>query len=283
MNYDSFNRHLASLKTSDITIESFYEYEIKSFSIDNITYYSVSNLLNQYNKNNGTKHQIKHWFATDSTQRYLNYLYEKFKGPKKYPLKSLENFRSPKNDFSISSKKIFIPGQIIYKKFDNHSQGYWACGKILHAILIHYDQVFADQVYTYLENKRLKDNELMMEKLQRVVPCNNGNNWSFFISVSFTEEEAIISLNYSREHQHKPRNIIYRVDNIPNGYTLKKNVHQSIIKNVNHLQYIEKSRYKYCVDKYLYELNPDYFINKIRVIAASERRMLEWRTDIKSK
>ena len=75
----------------------------------------------------------------------------------------------------------------------------------------------------------------------------------------------------------------YRVDNIPNGYTLKKNVHQSIIKNVNHLQYIEKSRYKYCVDKYLYELNPDYFINKIRVIAASERRMLEWRTDIKSK
>lgn len=31
MNYDSFNRSLKSLKTSDITIETFYEYEIKSF------------------------------------------------------------------------------------------------------------------------------------------------------------------------------------------------------------------------------------------------------------
>ena len=268
-NQMKFQNKVLNLKTSDITIEEFYQYKIKSFQIDNITYYSVSNLLNQYNKINGTKYQIKHWFENESTQEYLQYLQE--------------NYRSSITDFDNSSKKVFIPGCIIYKQFNKHSQGYWACGKILHAILIHYDQIFADQVYTYLEDKRLKDNEAMIEKLQRVVPCDNGNNWSFFISVSFTEEEAIISLNYSREHQHKPRNIIYRVDNIPNGYTLKKNVHQSILKNVNHLQYIEKSRYKYCVDRYLYDLNPDYFINKIRVIAASERRMLEWRNDIKSK
>ena len=105
MNYDLFNRTLKSMKTSDITIESFYDYEIKSFSIDNITYYSVSNLLNQYNKNNGTKYQIKHWFATDSTQRYLNYLYEILGGTKWVPPKSLENYRSPKNDFDNSSEK----------------------------------------------------------------------------------------------------------------------------------------------------------------------------------
>lgn len=268
-NQMKFQNKVLNLKTSDITIEEFYQYKIKSFQIDNITYYSVSNLLNQYNKINGTNHKINEWLSNQNTQEYLHYL--------------LENYRNGKSDFDNSSEKVFIPGSIIYKQFDKYNQGYWCSGKILHAILIHYDQIFADQVYTYLEDKRLKDNEAMIEKLQRVVPCDNGNNWSFFISVSFTEEEAIISLNYSREHQHKPRNIIYRVDNIPNGYTLKKNVHQSILKNVNHLQYIEKSRYKYCVDRYLYDLNPDYFIKKIRAIAASERRLLEWRNDIKSK
>ena len=268
-NQMKFQNKVLNLKTSDITIEEFYQYKIKSFQIDNITYYSVSNLLNQYNKINGTNHTINDWLKIEHTQRLMQYL--------------LDNSRNEDLRFSISSKKVFIPGSIIYKKFDNHSQGYWCVGYILNMILANFDNVFAIQIFNYIENKRLKDNEAMIEKLQRVVPCDNGNNWSFFISVSFTEEEAIISLNYSREHQHKPRNIIYRVDNIPNGYTLKKNVHQSILKNVNHLQYIEKSRYKYCVDRYLYDLNPDYFINKIRAIAASERRMLEWRNDIKSK
>ena len=74
MNFDLFNRHLASLKTSDITIESFYEYEIKSFSIDNTTYYSVSNLLNQYNNVHGTNHKINDWLKNDRTERFIKYV-----------------------------------------------------------------------------------------------------------------------------------------------------------------------------------------------------------------
>lgn len=279
MNVDLFNRTLASLKTRDITIESFYEYEIKSFSIDNITYYSVSNLLNQYNKNNGTKYQIKHWFATDSTQRYLNYLLENYRSPKN----DFEKLRSLKNDFSNSSKKVFIPGEIIYKKFDNHSQGYWCSGKILHSILIHYDQVFADKIYTYLEKKRQKDNDAIMEKLSRVVPNDGESNWSFFISKEYKDNLVIFTTSYSRNKQKKPKNIIYNIDNLANGWTLKKRIHPRIINEIKCLKYLDKSRFKYVVDRELYELNPDYFINKIRVIAAEERKLLNWRPDIKVK
>lgn len=269
MNYDLFNRTLKSMKTSDITIESFYDYEIKSFSIDNITYYSVSNLLNQYNNIHGTKYRIERWIKNESTQEYLNYL--------------LEKLRSSKNGFSISSKKVFIPGSIIYKKFDNHSQGYWACGKILHAILIHYDQVFADQIYTYLENKRQKDNELMIEKLSRVVPDDDYSQWSFFISKEFKDKRVIFTTSYSRNKQKKPKNIIYNIDNIANGLTLKKRIHARIINEIKCLIYIDKSRYKYEVDKELYECNPNYFDFKFRTIAAEERKLLNWRPDIKTK
>ena len=269
MNYDSFNRNLASLKTSDITIESFYEYEIKSFSIDNITYYSVSNLLNQYNNIHGTNHKINEWLSVESSQRYLQYL--------------LENLENGIYRFSNSSKKVFIPGSIIYKKFDNHSQGYWCSGEILHAILIHYDQVFADQVYTYLENKRQKDNELMMEKLSRCVPNDGESNWSFFISKEYKDDVVIFTTSYSRNKQKKPKNIIYNIDNIANGLTLKKRIHARIINEIKCLNYIDKSRYKYVVERELYDCNPKYFDFKFRTIAAEERKLLNWRPDIKVK
>ena len=269
MNVDLFNRTLASLKTRDITIESFYEYEIKSFSIDNITYYSVSNLLNQYNKNNGTNHKINDWLDNESSQRYLQYL--------------LEIFRNRFSRFSNSSKKVYIPGSIIYKKFDNYNQGYWCSGKILHAILIHYDKIFADQVYTYLEYKRQKDNELMMEKLSRVVPDDGESNWSFFISKEFKDDIVIFTTSYSRNKQKKPKNIIYNIDNLANGWTLKKRIHPRIINEIKCLNYIDKSRYKYVVDRELYDCNPNYFDFKFRSIAAEERKLLNWRPDIKSK
>ena len=270
MNYDSFNRHLASLKTSDITIESYFEYEIKSFSIDNITYYSVSNLLNQYNNIHGTNHRIKKWLETERSQNFLQFLYEKSESTKWVPPKS-------------SDKHVYIPGSIIYKKFDNNSQGYWVCEELLNMILIHYDNVFAYQVCGFIKEQRKKDNDAMMEKLSRVVPDDGESNWSFFISKEFKDNVVIFTTSYSRNKQKKPKNIIYNIDNLANGWTLKKRIHPRIINEINCLNYIDKSRFKYVVDRELYDCNPKYFDFKFRTIAAEERKLLNWRPDIKSK
>ena len=269
INIDSFNRTLKSLKTTDITIEAFYEYEIKSFTIDNTIYYSVSNLLNQYNNIHDTKYQIKHWFELDSTQRILNCL----RG-------ILEVVPA---DFDNPSKKVFIPGAIIYKHFDNHSQGYWTTDYLLQLILMNYDPVFALQLSLYVANKRQKDNDALMEKLSRVVPFDGESNWSFFISKEYKDDVVIFTTSYSRNKQHKPKNIVYNIDNLANGWTLKKRIHPRIINEIRCIKYIDKSRFKYVVDRELYECNPNYFDFKLRTIAAEERKLLNWRPDIKVK
>ena len=269
MNYDSFNRTLKSLKTSDITIETFYEYEIKSFSIDNTIYFSVSNLLNQYNDIHNTKYEIYEWFKLDSTHRILD---------------CLRGIIEPASDrFDNSSKKVFIPGAIIYKQFDKYNQGYWTTDYLLQLILMNYDPVFALQISLFVANKRRKDNDEIMEKLSRVVPIDGESNWSFFISKEYKDDVVIFTTSYSRNKQKKPKNIVYNIDNLANGWTLKKRIHARIINEIKCLNYIDKSRYKYVVDRELYECNPNYFDFKFRTIAAEERKLLNWRPDIKVK
>ena len=172
---------------------------------------------------------------------------------------------------------------MLNKKFDNNSQGYWVCEELLNMILIHYDNVFAYQVCGFIKEQRKKDNDAMMEKLSRVVPDDGESNWSFFISKEFKDNVVIFTTSYSRNKQKKPKNIIYNIDNLANGWTLKKRIHPRIINEIKCLNYIDKSRFKYVVDRELYECNPNYFDFKLRSIAAEERKLLNWRPDIKTK
>ena len=122
-----------------------------------------------------------------------------------------------------------------------------------------------------------------MEKLSRVVPDDDYSQWSFFISKEYKDDVVIFTTSYSRNKQKKPKNIIYNIDNLANGWTLKKRIHPRIINEIKCLKYIDKSRYKYVVDRELYECNPNYFDYKLRTIAAEERKLLNWRPDIKTK
>ena len=55
----------------------FYNYTIRMTVVDGVEMYLVSDLLKQYNENNGKDKRLNDWLRQESTQELLNYLLEK--------------------------------------------------------------------------------------------------------------------------------------------------------------------------------------------------------------
>ena len=60
------------MKLSDFEIKEFYNYKIRSVVEDNTEIFFVTDLINQYNRNNNTSKRLKKYLEIKQTQDLLN-------------------------------------------------------------------------------------------------------------------------------------------------------------------------------------------------------------------
>lgn len=270
----------------------FYNYKIRTAVIDDITYYHATDFLNQYNKENKKNSNICDWLSLKKTKEYINYLQKNVE---------LEISNSRKQ-----GEKLNIPPHIIYKKFSNQIQGYFVSGKILHAILMHYDIPLADKLYTFLENLREQDNEVftdiimnqkdqisaLKKMLNRTVPDTSNDQWIFTVYPENNvkdKNDTHIYIRLSYNHKGKGRisktafkDCIYHLINIPNGYTFKRRAYDIMKAELKdfHPEIIGHHYSLLKLDCKTYYSNSDSIRKCIQKALMNIRKQLEWRQDL---
>lgn len=281
-----------STQSKILSYVDFYNYKIRTAVIDDITYYHASDFLNQYNKKNGKNSSINDWLNLKKTKEYINYL---------------EDFSE--TEISVSRKqgeKLNIPPHIIYKQFSRDIHGYFVSGKILHAILMHYDLSLADKLYTFLENLRQQDNEVftdiimnqrdqisaLKKMLNRTVPDTSNDQWIFTVYPENNvknKNDTYIYIRLSYNHKGKGRisktafkDCIYHLINIPNGYSFKRRAYDIMKAELKdfHPEIIGHHYSLLKLDCKTYYNNSDSIRKCIQKALMNIRKELEWRQDL---
>ena len=141
------------MKLSDFEIKEFYNYKICSVVEGGVEMFFVTDLINQYNKINGTCKKLKHYLNLQRTKEILN-VYQK--------MAIVTNFDNSQNKDNLKN----ISGIIKHTSFSdciNVSliRGYLMCEDLLHDCLLWLDVEFAIKVLEFLRKCRHEDNQFL--------------------------------------------------------------------------------------------------------------------------
>ena len=213
----------------------FYNYTIRMTVVDGVEMYLVSDLLKQYNENNGKDKRLNDWLRQESTQELLNYLLEK----QTSEILGSENSTDKSDNYegtgsNGNSRMIKIPHIIQYINVNPILKGYIVNAQLLHDILMWADRKFAYEIYTFLEQYR--KNEIAHLK-KRYVIDNVHQQWSYVLKVKVDEQNNKVYLKSSfakcdYKNKEDQMNTIYYVRNLPNGYTFRYFAYDKIMSIV---------------------------------------------------
>ena len=124
---------------------------------NNTKMYLPSDLVNQYNEKHSCDKRFRNWLYNKNTIEYLNYIGSKVEA-------------GILASTSSKDEKWFIPNEIEFKCFRYQEKTwtvYTVSLKILHALLIWVDMIFADTIYQFLSEEFEKGNSLVTERIHR--------------------------------------------------------------------------------------------------------------------
>ena len=282
----------------NIETVQFFEYNIRSTVIDNVRMYLVADLMEQYNKKNGTNKKFKSYLRNQHTQELLQ------NWPKLVGAKTCLRNSSEKE-----TKHWNIDGVIKYVSFcisthGGNNKGYVVCEKLLIACLMWFDQLFAISVYTFLENSRAKDNDFLQQTIQQLQAENTTlaetnkqmhnrhvlddkkYQWSYSLSIVYDRFRIILHSNFFHQRPKGMKTIkgkIYFLTNIPNGYEFRDKAYNRIMEVIKPFggvpKYYQKSTF--IIPRDIWDSKDhSHFADDIQLALKQARQDLNWRNDL---
>ena len=272
------------MKLSDFEIKEFYNYKIRSVVEDNVEMFFVTDLVNQYNKINGTCKKLKHYLNLQRTREILA-VYQKMAIDK--------NFDNSQNKDNLKN----IPGIIKHTSFSDGInvslfRGYLMCEDLLHDCLLWLDIEFAIKVLEFLRKCRHEDNQFLDNQDEflrsRAVLPTESQDWSFMIMPVFKSNEVILKASYCRtknitKTQFMNSNAIM-LHGLPNGFSFKYFVFTELLTTIKsyggHSNGCHRSSYS--ISRHVFENNFNIIIQGIVYAINKTRHMLNWGLDYES-
>ena len=252
--------------------------------------FKVSDLLRQYNEKHGTNKRFTDYLRNQQAQELIEHMAKSVRenspvrsegGQEGQNSEKTGRENSPVQANGSQNDKFDICDVIQYIKtttFGGANQGYIVCEELLHACLMWADPAFACDVYRFLTRLRQEDNDYLRkvnEELRRAneelthankelkdrrVPNKVGQQWYFFITYIVENDDNVhIYSQHVKSDKWKStcskmdregRVCVYRVKDIPNGFTFKDE--------------IDKITFKDEIDKILLDLCKKYGGKKVR-------------------